>query len=125
MHHFPRTLFDTLGDDNFAFAGQQLNGTHFAHIHAHWVGGAPGIGFNRRQCRGGLFGRVVIGILIAVGKQQLIGIGSLFEDFDADIVDHCNDVFHLVGRINFFRQMVVHFGKGQVTLFFAFCDQFF
>ena len=39
------TVFDTLGDVDFAFARQQLNGTHFAHIHAHRVGGAANFRF--------------------------------------------------------------------------------
>src|SRR5690606_10054670 len=32
-HDFTDTFLDALGDFDFAFAGQQLNGTHFAHVH--------------------------------------------------------------------------------------------
>ncbi len=34
-------VFDAFSDVNFAFAGQQFNGTHFTHVHTNRVGGAP------------------------------------------------------------------------------------
>jgi len=40
LHHVHQAAFDALGDFNFAFAGQQFHGAHFAHVHAHGVGGA-------------------------------------------------------------------------------------
>src|SRR5690554_311052 len=55
-HHVANAFFDAFGDHNLAFAGQQLNGTHFTHVHAYGIGGAAGIGFNRGQSGGGFCG---------------------------------------------------------------------
>ncbi len=60
-HHFADTFFDTLGDHDFAFAGQQFHSTHFAHIHTHRVGGAANVGFNQSQGSGRFFCCGVIG----------------------------------------------------------------
>ena len=45
-HQFPDAFLNALGDDNFAFPGQQFHGAHLAHVHTHRVGGAPSFVFN-------------------------------------------------------------------------------
>ncbi len=93
-HDFTDAFLDTLGDFDLAFAGQQLDGTHFAHVHAHRVGRAADIGLDSRQCGGGLFGCG----LVSVGfrQQQGIRIRSTLEYVDPHVVDHADDVFHLL-----------------------------
>ena len=44
-------FFDALGDDDLAFAGEQFDGAHLAHVHAHRVGGAAGFVSRRRPGR--------------------------------------------------------------------------
>src|SRR5690606_22032723 len=124
MQHFTNAFLDALGDFDFAFAGQQFDGAHFAHVHAHRVGGAARFGFNRRKYRCRFFRRHFVSVVGVVGHQQL-GIGGFFDHRDAHVVDHLDDVFHLVGVGNRIRQVVVHFGIGQVALFLAKCDQQF
>jgi hypothetical protein len=55
-HQLANAFLNALGDDDLAFAGQQLHGAHLAHVHAHGVGGAAGFLLYRSQCGGG-FGR--------------------------------------------------------------------
>ncbi len=92
-HDFTDAFLDTLGDFDLAFAGQQLDGTHFAHVHAHRVGRAADIGFNCRQRSSGFFGRGFVGV--GFRQQKGIRIRSTLEYVDPHVVDHADDVFHL------------------------------
>ncbi len=98
-HHFANAFLYAFGDFDLAFAGQQFNGAHFAHVHAHRVGSATDVGFDRSECGRGLLGSGFIGI--GFGQQQGIGIRGNLEYIDAHVVDHANDVFHLfrIGNI--------------------------
>src|SRR5690606_26707168 len=122
-HHFADAFLDALGDLDLAFAGQQLHGAHFAHVHAHRVGGAADVGLYRGQGGGGFFSGGFVGI--GFGKQQRIGIRRALEDVDAHVVDHADDVFDLFRIGDVFRQVVVDFGVGQVALLPAAGDQLF
>ncbi|MNI52605.1 hypothetical protein D3C73_1074010 [compost metagenome] len=93
-HHFTDAFLDTLGDFDFAFAGQELDRTHFAHIHAHRVGRAADIGFNGRQRSSGFFGRSFVGV--GFRQQKGIRIRSTLEYVDPHVIDHADDVFHLL-----------------------------
>ncbi len=98
-HHLTNAFLDAFGDFDLAFAGQQFDGAHFTHVHAHRVGGATDVGFDRSECGRGLLGSGFIGI--GFGQQQGIGIRGNLEYIDAHVVDHANDVFHLfrIGNI--------------------------
>ncbi len=48
-HEFANAFLDAFGDHDFTLTGEQLHGTHFSHVHAHGVRGAPGFGFHGRQ----------------------------------------------------------------------------
>ncbi len=124
-HYVADAFFDALGDDDFAFAGQQFNGTHFAHVHAHRVGGAAGIGFYGGQGSGGLCGSGFVGSGIAFGHQQGISVRRFFAHLDTHVVDHPDDIFNLIRICDVFRQVVVYLGVSQVTLFLASCDEVF
>lgn len=121
-----QTFFDALGDGDFAFAGQQLNRAHFAHIHAHRVGGATTFGVQRGQRGGGFFGSGVVNLAVAgvaIVEQQGFSIGGNFMDIDAHAVDHADDVFDLLRVDQVVGQVVIDFGVGQIALFQALADQ--
>ncbi len=125
VHQLAHPLFDALGDGNLTFAGEQLHGTHFAHVHAHRVGGAASFGFHCGECGGGFSGGNFVRRGIAVGHQQGVGIRCDLVDTDAHVVDHLDDVFHLIRIGNILRKMVVHLGIGEIALLFAAGDQLF
>ncbi|MCY1408659.1 hypothetical protein D9M71_239840 [compost metagenome] len=93
-HHFTNALFDPLGDFDFAFTGQKLDSTHFAHVHAHRVRRAADVGFHCRQRCGCFFGGCFVGV--GFGQQKSIRIRSTLEYVDPHVVDHADDVFHLL-----------------------------
>jgi hypothetical protein len=123
--HLADAFLDALGDNDFALAGQQFDGTHFAHVHAHRIGGAAGFGFHGGQCGGGFGGGDIVGGRVALGHQQLVGVGCGFKHLDAHVVDHLDDVFDLVRVGDVLRQVVVDLRVGQVTLFLALRDKVF
>ena len=48
LDHVLEAFLDALGDLDFAFAGEELDGAHLAHVHAHRVGGAAELGVDGR-----------------------------------------------------------------------------
>src|SRR5690606_8545675 len=54
--HLVQAFLDALGDRDLAFAGQQLDRAHLAHVHAHRVGGAAALAVECGQRGGGLLG---------------------------------------------------------------------
>ncbi len=92
-HDLADAFLDAFGDFDLAFAGQQFDGTHFTHVHAHRVSGAANVAFHSGQSGGGFFRGGFVGV--TVGQQQSIGIGCSLEDRDPHVVDHANDVFNL------------------------------
>ena len=93
-HHFTGTLFDPFGDFDFAFTGQKLNRAHFTHIHAYGVSGAAYIAFHGGKGRYGLFRSGLVRGLIR--HHQSVFIWRFFSDTYTHVVDHANDVFHLI-----------------------------
>ena len=53
--HVLQAVLDALGDFDFAFARQQFDRAHLAHVHAHRVGGAAEFGIDGGQRLLGLF----------------------------------------------------------------------
>ena len=125
LDHVLQAVFDALGDFDFAFARQQLDRAHFAHVHAHRVGGAAEIGVDRRQRRfGGRFGFVVAGDGgDVVGQQQRFGIRRVLVDRDAHVVEGADDAFDRFRIDDVFGQVVVDFGVRQEAAFLAELDQ--
>src|SRR5690606_30717162 len=123
-HQLADALLDALGYLDFPFPGQQFHGAHFAHVHAHRVGGAVLFGLHGGEGGGGLGGGDLVGGGIAGGHQQGVRVRGGLEDADAHVVDHLDDVFHLIGIGDVLRQVVVHLRIGQVTLFTTFGDKF-
>ncbi len=123
VHHFPGAFLDALGDLDLAFAGQQFHGTHFAHVHAHRVGGAAGFVFHGGEDGGGFLGGHLVGAFRTFVHHDLIGIGGFLDHADAHVIDHLDDVFHLIRVGDGLGQVVVHLGVGQVALFLAQRDQ--
>ncbi len=122
-HNFTDAFLDALGDFDFAFASQQLDRTHFAHVHADRVGGATDIGFHGSQGSGSFFGGSFVGIII--GQQQRIGIGCGFKNRDAHVVDHADNVFHLFRIGDILGQVIVDLRIGQIALLATAGDELF
>ena len=123
--HVLQAGFDALGDHDFAFARQQLDRAHFAHVHAHRVGRAAEFGVNRRQ-RGFSFffsflfrghGRCV------VVQEQRFGVRRLLVHGNADVVERGNQRFQRLHIDHVVGEVVVDFGVGQVAARFAQLDQ--
>ena len=55
-----QAVLDALGDLDFAFARQQFDRAHLAHVHAHRVGGAAEFGVDGGQRLLGLFLDVLV-----------------------------------------------------------------
>ena len=124
--HLGQAFLDALGDGDFAFAGQQLDRAHLAHVHAHRVGGAAGLGIQRRQRGGGFLGGGVVDFAATAGlagEQQGLGIRRNFVHLDAHAVDHADDVFDLLRVDHVVGKVIVDFGERQVPLFQALADQ--
>ena len=114
--HLVDAVFDAFGDVDFAFARQQFDGTHFAHVHAHRVGGAADFGFHAGQNLCGGFFRIFVRAVRVFGEQQVIGVRCFFHHLDAHVVNHLDDVFDLIGVDDIFRQMVIDLSIGQIAL---------
>ncbi len=123
VHDFTGAFLDALGDLDFAFPGEQLHGAHFAHVHAHRVGGAARFVLHGGEHGGGFFGGHLVGAFRALIHHDLIGVGGFLHHADAHVVDHLDDVFHLIRVGDGLGQVVVHLGIGQVALFLAQRDQ--
>ncbi len=123
--HVLQAVFDTLGDLDFAFAGQQLDRAHFAHVHADRVGGAAEIGVHGgERSFGFVFDVVVVGRNRRVlAHQQGFGVGGLVIDRDTHIAERADDAVDGFGIDQVVGQMVVDFAVRQVTAVLAQLDQ--
>ena len=117
--HLVNTVFDTFSDVDFAFARQQLDGTHFTHVHAHRVGCASDFRLNAGENLRRSFFRIFVSIVVSFSKQKIIGIRCFFHHLNAHVVDHLDDVFDLIGVDDIFRQMVIDLGIGQIACGFC------
>src|SRR5690606_10044773 len=59
-YHVLEAVFNTLGDLDFAFAGEQFDRAHLAHVHADGIGGPAEVGVHGGQRGIGLFLSVVV-----------------------------------------------------------------
>ncbi len=116
-----RAFFNTLGNFDFAFAGQQIHSAHFTHIHTHRIGGtAKLIVHGAGQCSNGLVGHIIIAYSAI---QQSVVVRRELMHINAHVVNHGNDVFDLIRIDNIIRQVIVDFVISQITLFFPLGDQ--
>ncbi|MNK14497.1 hypothetical protein D3C87_326200 [compost metagenome] len=123
--HVLQAIFDALGDLDFAFARQQLDRTHFTHVHAHGVGGAAEVGIH-----GGQRGLGFILDVVVVGRnrgvfahQQRFGVGCLVVDRDTHVAEGADDAIDGFGVDQVIRQMIVDFAIRQVAAVLAQLDQ--
>ena len=68
--HGVEAFLDALGDADLAFAREQFDGAHLAHVHAHRVGRAAEFGIERGQRGGGFLDRLFIGRRAGLGREQ-------------------------------------------------------
>ncbi len=123
--HLIEAFLDALRDANLAFAGQQLDCAHLAHIHADGVRRATKLGVD--GCERGR--RFVGGVLVVrhggIRENQRLGFRCLLIHRDAHVVNHVNDVFDLLRIDDFARQVVVDLAIREVALLLAFRYQQF
>jgi hypothetical protein len=119
--HLVEPVLDALGNLDLALAGEQVNGAHLAHVHAHRVGGAAELVVDRRERGCGFLGGFFVDV--AVVQQHGIEIGRRLVDRDAHVVDHVDDIFDLLRIDDVVGQVVVDLVVGQKSLFLALRDE--
>ena len=117
-----QAVFDALGDGDFALAREQLDRTHFTHIHAHRIGGASEFRVNGGQHALGFLDRILIGHHRWRIVDQLV-VRRLFVDGQPHVVDHADHVLDLLAIRHVFGQVIVDLGIGQITALLAEHDQ--
>ena len=117
-----QAFLDSLGDLDLALARQQVDGAHFAHVHAHRIRGASELAVEGGECGGRLFLRVVV-VDGLVHQQQGVRIGRHLVHGDPHVVDHADDVFDLLGVDDALGEVVVDLVVGEVTLLLTLGDQ--
>ncbi len=122
--HVLQAFLDPLGDLDLAFAGEELDRAHFAHVHAHRVGRAAEFGVERRD-------RGLGGLLDVLGRrggrgvrhQQRFGVRGLVVDLDPHVADHADDALDLLGVEHVVGQVVVDLGEREEAALLAEHDQ--
>ncbi len=124
-HHVAQAVLDPLRDLDFAFAREQLDRAHLAHVHPHRIGRAAEFGIDGRQrdfrflldfIVGRRGGRIVV-------QQQRLGVGRLLVHRDAHVVERADDAFERFRFREVVRQMVVDFGVREEAALLAELDQ--
>ena len=118
-----QAALDALRDLDLAFAGEEVDRAHLAHVHAHRVRGSTELAVD-----GGERGRCLLGVVVVVidgrtHEQEGVGIGRHLVHGDPHVVDHRDDVLDLLGIDDAFWQVVVDLGVREVTLLLALCDE--
>jgi hypothetical protein len=113
-------FFDALRDTDLAFARQQLDRAHLAHVHADGIRRSAELGVDGCECCSRFLGRVLVVGYCGIRENQRLGVRCLFVHRDAHIVDHVHDVFDLLGIDDLARQMVVDLAVREVALLLAF-----
>ncbi len=121
--HLLQAVLDALGDLDLALAGEQLHRAHLAHVHAHRVGGAAGLGLHGGQRGGGLLGGILVGGDVFVAEQQVLHVRGHLVHGDAHVVDHPDDLLDLLGINDLVGQMVIDLCVSEVALLLALGDQ--
>ena len=123
--HVLQAVFDPLRDLDFAFAREQFDRTHFAHVHAHRVGRAAEFGIDGGQRDFGFFLDFVVGRSggRVVVQQQRFGIGRLLVHGHAHVVERADDPFDRFGFGEVVGKVIVDFRVGQEAALLAELDQ--
>ena len=120
-----QAAFDALGDLDLAFAREQLHRAHFAHVHAHGVGGAAEFAVHGGQRGFGFFFGFFFGGGGGAGvvQQQGFGIGRLFVHGHAHVVEQRDHHFQRLGLDQLVGQVVVDLAVREVAARLAQLDQ--
>ena len=116
-------FLDALGNADLAFARQELNRAHLAHVHAHRIGGAAEFGVERGKCGRRLFDRLFIRRCRGLRGEQGLRVRCLLVHRDAHVVNRVDDILDLFGIDDFGGQVVIDLRVGEVALFLAARDQ--
>ncbi len=114
LEHAELAALDALGDFDFAFAGEQRNGAHFAQIHAHGV-----VGLLERARR-----QVELDIFALFKFEVLVGaeLGAV-EQVNALCANGGDEVVEVVGGADLIWQDVVDIAVGEIAFFLADLDE--
>ena len=121
--HLVEAVLNPLCDLDLTLACQQLDRSHFPHVHADRVGRAAKLGVDAREGGFGFLGSVIVR-RSGVRQGNRLDVGHLLVHGDTHVVDHVDDVFDLFRVDDVVRQVVVDLRIGQVTLFLAAGNQF-
>ena len=116
LHHVQPRL-NALGNGNFAFAGQQINSAHFAHIHTHRIGRAADFAFRQQ--------RVIGQFLIFRGDHVIIAFGRRFDHINAHLHQKRDDFFIFIAFQHMLGQGFMDFFVSQKPLLTPTLNQFF
>ena len=123
-HHVLQTVFDALGDFDFAFAREKLDRTHFTHVDANGVRRAAEFAVDRRK---GGFGFLFDVVLAHDGgvplHEELVLVGRTFVHLNVEGRHHAHDRFDRVVVDEARRNVVVDFGVGDVAALLAHADE--
>ena len=120
--HRADAVLNALRDLDFALARQQVDAPHFAHVHAHRVGGAAQFQLVRwNRCAGGAY--VFVFVFHGGARNQGRQFGRRLAHRDAHVVDRVDQILQLLRVHDAVRQVVVDFVVGEEALFPTFCDE--
>ena len=103
------SCLDALGYGDFAFAGEEIDCAHFAHVHAYRIGGTANFGFVQG-------GRARYFFFVIGGDDAAVFLRA-FDDVNAHFNDERDHFVVFVAFQGVFRQRFVDFFVGQESLF--------
>ena len=120
-----QTVLDPLRNLDLALAREELDRSHFAHVHAHRVGGAAEFGVDRGKRRFRFLLRVFVRYASrrALGNEQRVRIRRLVVDLDAHVVERRDDGLDLLGIHHVVGQVVVDLGVREEAAFLSELDE--
>jgi len=120
-----KPVFDAFRNLDLACASQQFRRTHFAHVHAHRIGGAAEFGVDGRKrdfrflislvVRYGSGGRVV--------QEQRFRVGRLLVHRYTHVIERADNSFDRRSLREVVGQVIIDFRVGQVAAFLAQLDE--
>jgi hypothetical protein len=121
--HLGEAFLDALCDRDLAFAVEQFDRAHLAHVHAHRIGGAARFRIKRRQRSGCFLSGGVVDTRRRWFSEQQLDIRRDLVHLDTHAIDHADDVFDLIRIDEIVGQVIVDLGIGQVALLETFADE--
>ncbi|CDY77746.1 hypothetical protein BGLT_00898 [Caballeronia glathei] len=125
LDHLVQPVLDAFRDRDFTGTGQEFGRAHFAHVHAHGIGGAAEFGIDR----GERDFRFLVGLFVrhhrgrCVIEQQRFCVRRLLVDRHAHVIERADNRFDSRRLREVVWQVIVDFGVGEVATLLAKLDQ--